>query len=98
MPTGTFQYHNEQERLAIEAAIAHVREIHQLAQDAPAGQVLSLCEQTALQEGRAMIRHNLGQALQARVDRDQKKGGRLDDARCATAASVSNETPVPRNS
>lgn len=92
MPTGSFQYQNEQERLMIEAAIAHAREMHQLAQCAPAGEVLSLCEQQALQHGRKLIRSTLEQALQARIDHDQKKGDTQEPAHNATGASDSNET------
>ncbi len=48
MSTGTFQYQDEAERLSIEAAIAFVAEMRQLAQTAPVGQVISLCEGQAL--------------------------------------------------
>ena len=92
MPTGSFQYQNEQERLMIEAAIAHAHEMHRLAQQAPAGQVLSLCEQHALTQGRELIRSTLEQALQARIEQDQNKGGAQDSAHNATGASDSNET------
>ena len=49
MPTGMFEYRDEGERRAIERAIAFVAEMHDLAQAAPAGQVLSLCETQAVE-------------------------------------------------
>jgi hypothetical protein len=75
MPTGTFEYHTPEERLAIEAAIAFVSEMHQLALAAPHGQVLSLCEQQALDQGRDLLRSTLKKAVQARVDHAEQKGG-----------------------
>ncbi len=41
MPTGTFQYQDEAERLSIETAIAFVAEMRQLALSAPNGQVVA---------------------------------------------------------
>ena len=75
MPTGTFQYKDNAERLSIEAAIAFVAEMHQLAQTAPAGQVISLCEGQALDQGRALLRATLQDAVQARIDSAEQKGG-----------------------
>src|SRR5262245_1248089 len=68
MPTGTFVYRTEAERLAIEAAIAFVAEMHHLALAAPTGQVLDACEQHALGRGCDLLRSTLQQAAQARVD------------------------------
>jgi len=75
MPTGTFQYQDEAERLSIEVAIAFVAEMRQLAQTAPAGQVISLCEGQALDQGRALLRSTLEAAVQARIDSAEQKGG-----------------------
>jgi len=38
MPTGTFEYRGEAERVALERAIAFVAEMHSLAQTAPDGE------------------------------------------------------------
>jgi hypothetical protein len=77
MPTGTFHYTTDAERLAIEQAMAFVAELHALAQTAPAGQVLDQCEQRGLDRGRALLRMTLQQAVQARADAaDAKKGRR----------------------
>ena len=75
MLTGTFQYQDESERLSIEAAIAFVAEMRQLAQTAPVGQVISVCEGQALDQGRALLRSTLQEAVQARIDSAEQKGG-----------------------
>ena len=76
MLTGTFQYQDESERLSIEAAIAFVAEMRQLAQTAPVGRVISVCEGQALDQGRALLRSTLREAVQARIDSAEQKGGR----------------------
>lgn len=75
MPTGTFEYRSPEERLAIEAAIAFVAEMHALALSAPPGQVLADCERHALGQGRRLLRDTLAKAAQARVDHAEQKGG-----------------------
>jgi len=75
MPTGTFEYRTEEERLAIERAIAFVSGLHALALAAPEGQVLQACEQQALDQGRDLLRSALQQAVQARIGSAEQKGG-----------------------
>jgi hypothetical protein len=75
MPTGTFQYQDEAERLSIETAIAFVAEMRQLALSAPNGQVVSLCEGQALDKGRDLLRGTFRDAVQARIDSAEQKGG-----------------------
>jgi len=89
MPTGTFEYHSDAERLAIEMAIAFVTEMHQLALAAPDGQVLDQCEQQALGQGRTLLRSTLQQAVQARIATAEKKGAPAAAA-CAPDRSASN--------
>src|SRR4051794_32422838 len=48
MPTLTIEYRDEDERLALEQAIAYVTDLRQLAVEAPAGTVLEACEGLAL--------------------------------------------------
>ena len=67
MPTGTFEYTTEQERMAIESAIAFVAEMHSLAQSAPPGQILSACEEHGLEQGRDFLRKTLQRVLQDRI-------------------------------
>jgi hypothetical protein len=89
MPTGTFAYRTDTERLAIERAIAFVTELHDLAQAAPPGQVLDRCEGQALDQGRALLQATLQQAVQTRVDAAEEKKGRPGNAR-AGAVSATN--------
>jgi hypothetical protein len=81
MPTGTFEYRSERERVAIERAIAFVAEMHELAQATPDGQVLHACEGHALDCGRDLLRLTLRRAVQARVDAAEEKGGPHASAR-----------------
>lgn len=89
MPTGTFQYQSEQERRAIEQAIAFVTEMHSLAQTAPDGHILHACEGHALDAGRELLRCTLQQAVQARIAAAEKKRGLPAPAR-APAPSASS--------
>jgi len=89
MPTVTFEYRSEQERAAIERAVAFVAEMHSLAQAAPDGQVLHACEGHALDAGRALLRCTLQRAVQARIDAAEQKGGPPAPAR-APARSASS--------
>lgn len=84
MPTGTFAYHSDAERIAIEQAIAFVAEMHALAHTAPGGQILHACEEHALDAGRQLLQRTLQQAVQTRIDADEKKG-RPHAAALATA-------------
>ena len=77
MPTGTFEYRSEQERVAIERAISFVAEMHSLAQTTPDGQVLHTCEGVALDQGRDLLRLTLQLAVQSRITSSEEKGGPL---------------------
>ena len=91
MPSLTIEYRDENERLALEQAIAYVADLRQLAQDAPAGTVLDACERLALDQGRALLRGTLAASLQARIAIAEQKGG--------THASARKRTPdAPRAS
>jgi hypothetical protein len=95
MPTATFHYATEDERVAIEAAIAYVCELRSLAQTAPAGRVLSMCEQQALEQGRKFLRANLESAVQSRIGQAEQKGAKRVAAAPAPAPSASNAATVP---
>jgi hypothetical protein len=75
MPTLTIEYRDENERLALELAIAYIGDLRQLAADAPAGTVLDACEGLALDKGRALLRSTLAAALHGRIAVDEQKGG-----------------------
>lgn len=89
MATGTFEYRTDEERKAIERAIAFVAEMHDLALVAPAGHVLDQCEQQALDTGRDLLRLTLQDALQTRIDREDSKTAWRGDA-CAATPSTKN--------
>jgi hypothetical protein len=89
MPTVTFEYRSEPERVAIERAVAFVAEMHSLAQAAPDGQVLHACEGHALDAGRDLLRKALQQAVQERIDAGEQKGAPPAPAR-APARSASS--------
>ncbi len=75
MPTLTIEYRDENDRLALEQAIAYVADLHRLALDAPEGTVLDACEGLALNKGRALLQTTLAVALQGRVAAAEQKGG-----------------------
>jgi hypothetical protein len=80
MPTLTIEYRDENERLALEQALAYLADLRQLALDAPAGTVLDACEHLALDRGRALLRCTLTAALQTRIGLAEQKGGRHTSA------------------
>jgi ABC-type Na+ transport system ATPase subunit NatA len=71
------EYSDGTERLALEQAIAYVRDLHRLAQTTPDGTVLKVCEALALASGREMLRTTLSTALKGRVATAEQKGGSL---------------------
>ena len=81
MPTLSVEYQTEQERALIQPAVAFLTEMRQLAQAAPAGAVLALCEARALDQGRRLLRDTLQAAAQARIDAAEPKGARPASAR-----------------
>ena len=95
MPTLTIEYRDEDERLALEQAIAYITDLRQLAVDAPAGTVLDACEGLALDKGRALLRSTLAAALSSRIARDEQKGGTLAPAPRRTPASPRGRTRGP---
>jgi hypothetical protein len=97
MPTLTIEYQGDQERLALEQAIAFFTQMRQVAQTAPAGTVLAACEQVAVEQGRTLLRKSLAAAVQTRLDvADQKRGRRgTGAARVATPASPAGDTAAP---
>jgi hypothetical protein len=94
MPSVTFEYRGEQERIAIERAVAFVTEMHALAQAAPDGQILQACEAHALGAGRDLLRSTLQQAAQAGIDSAEKKGGPPAPARAQDVSTSSGNAPA----
>jgi hypothetical protein len=74
MLTFTFECQNEAQFAALQQAAHFLAEMHHLAQNAPAGQVLPALEGLALDGGRQLLRDALQSAAQQRLDHDEKKG------------------------
>ena len=70
MPTISFQYDTDAERLELERAVAYVAEMRRLGRTAAYGTVLDTLERFAL--GRALIRDNLAATVQARATGEKK--------------------------
>jgi hypothetical protein len=95
VPSLTIEYRDENERLALEQAIAYIADLSQLAQDAPAGTVLDACERLALDRGRALLRSTLAASLQARIGSAEQKGGTPASARKRTPDAPEASTNEP---
>ncbi len=95
MPTLTIEYRDENERLALEQAIAYVSDLRQLAVDAPHGTVLDACENLALDKGRALLRSTLASALQSRVAIAEQTGGPRGSASRRTPDAPKADTHEP---
>ena len=95
MPTLTIAYRDENERLALEQAIAYVTQLQKLALTAPDGSVLAVCEQQAVAEGRTLMRQTLGAALNSRIVAAEQKGGTPAVARRRTPDAPRGDTPAP---
>lgn len=76
MPTLTIEYTTEAERLQYERLIAYVQEMRTLGMTAAHGTVMDACETFALVRGRALIRENLQETVQARADAEKKSPAR----------------------
>ena len=94
MATGTYECRDEAERKAIERAIAFAAEMQALALAAPTGRVLDVCEQQAIDGGRALLRDLLQGAVQSRIDAAEQKKGRPGTARAASGSAPSGAAGV----
>jgi hypothetical protein len=83
MPTLTVTYDTPEERRAYERAIEFVAEMHRLGLEAPDGGVIDACEAVTLSQGSDLLRDTLASAVQARVDRLEKKSTPLAGTRRA---------------
>jgi hypothetical protein len=86
--TWSITVESEAERAAILAALAMYREVADVGQTAPAGEVLDYCEQAALDRGRDWMRMTLQDAVQRRADEAQKKGHPSAPAPVVAAAAT----------
>jgi hypothetical protein len=96
----TFVAENEVEAIAIEQALAMVRELKQLADATPDGHVLAAVESVAVERGRRFTRDRLQDVLNAQaVDLEKKGGARgtvLAVGHAGTAAGPSGGSSRPQ--
>lgn len=83
-----------EERL-VEQALAMARDLKDLAQLAPEGQVLDCCEEAAVNQGRELTRQALEQAVAQRLEAAQKKGRRSAAAAVDSCASTKAPAAEP---
>ena len=95
MPRLTIEYRDENERLALEQAIAYIADLRQLALDAPAGTVLDACERLALDRGRSLLRSTLAASLHARISAAEQKGAKPASAPARTSHTAEDSTAAP---
>jgi hypothetical protein len=87
MLTGTFEYRDDAERVAIGQAIAFVTPMRDLALTAPPGEVLDRCESHARDAGHDLLRATPQQAIQASIDQAESKTGRIASARAGAGCA-----------
>jgi hypothetical protein len=96
----TFHAEDALEAAAIEQALAMVRELKQVADAAPDGQVLARVEKATLDLGRRFLRDRLQDVLNAQAADLEKKGGADGPAPAAarartTAGPSGGSSPPP---
>jgi hypothetical protein len=74
---------NAAEAAAVEQALAMVRELDRLADDAPDGHVIARVEQVTLDRGRRFMRDRLQDVLNRQAEALEKKGGAAGSAPAA---------------
>jgi hypothetical protein len=84
----SIEVRDEVEAAAVEQALAMARELKQVADAAPDGQVLAAVERLALDRGRRFIRDRLQDALNAQAAALEKKGGAAGPVRAAGRAAT----------
>ena len=72
MPTISFHYDTDAERVELERAAAYVAEMRRLGRTAAYGTVLDTLERHALDRGRALLRDNLAATVQACAASEKK--------------------------
>lgn len=79
---------NAMEALIVEQALAMVRDVKQVADDAPDGQVLSRAEQAAARQGRELTRKSLEAVLNDQGEELEKKLRRAASADAAAPGAI----------
>ena len=92
--TLTLTIHTPLERLLVERALLMAQELEAASALAEPGRVLDCCEEAAVANGREFTRSALEAAMQAHVDRQEKK--RPGPATAAAVAKTKARTPRTR--
>jgi hypothetical protein len=79
---------NPTEALAVEQALAMVREMQRTAESAPDGQVLGEAEKVAVSRGRELTRVSLEAVLNDQAEEVEKKGRRVGPVRAEDGEST----------
>jgi hypothetical protein len=79
---------NAAEAAAVEQALAMVRELDRMADDAADGHVIAQVEQAALDRGRRFTRDRLQDVLNRQADALEKKGGAAGSAPVAGRGAI----------
>jgi hypothetical protein len=83
---------SELQRVIVELALVYAQQLEQVAQAAPAGQLLDHCENAALDHGRQFLRDSLTAALQQQIQEAEKKGAQLAPVLTDTHAATKGPT------
>jgi hypothetical protein len=84
----TIEVRNEREAVAVEQALAMVRTLERIADDAPDGHVLAAVEQAAVEHGRRFTRDRLQDALNAQAAALEQRGGAAGPAPAADGDAI----------
>jgi hypothetical protein len=90
----TFVAEDELEAVALEQALAMVRELKRVADAAPDGRVLARVEAAAVDRGRRFVRDRLQDALNAQARDLEKKGGAAGTAPAAGCGGITAGPPA----
>jgi hypothetical protein len=82
------EVHNAAEAAAVEQALAMVRELDRMADDAADGHVIARLEQAALDRGRRFTRDRLEDVLNRQAEALEKKGGAAGPAPAAAPGGI----------
>jgi hypothetical protein len=90
----TFVAEDELEAVALEQALAMVRELKRVADAAPDGRVLARVEAAAVDRGRRFVRDRLQDALNAQARDLEKKGGAAGTAPAVGCGGITAGPPA----
>jgi hypothetical protein len=86
---------NPTEALAVEQALAMVREMHETATAAADGRVLREVEQLAITRGRELMRKSLEAVVRDQAEAVEKKGRQAERVRAAAPENIEDDGSDP---